>query len=195
MRRVSESNVKSMTVRSCCPVRSSLSLRDTGAVSWGYLALRLTLKMNVLMLMYFPVHVGVSVCVNVSVDFGVDFRGDCRSPLGEEELLLCQILLIVHGAHTVFLRAGGAGGRSHAAPVSLSIWQAVGALQYLCSRSWSAGRRAVLSALAEPQQHGAKDEHYSSRDANDDRPGEGAGGRREHWCDGRLRVCKRRGPK
>ena len=70
------------------------------------LALRLTLKMNVLMLMYFPVHMGVSVCVNVSVDFGVDLWGDCRSSLGEEELLLSQVLLIVHGAHAVFLRAG-----------------------------------------------------------------------------------------
>lgn len=142
----------------------------------GYLALRLTLKMNVLMLMYFPVHMGVSVCVNVSVDFGVDFRRDRWSPLGEEELLLCQVLLIVHGAHAVFLWAGGAGRRSHTAPVPLSIGQPVGALQYLCGSSWSAGRGAVFSALAEPQQHGAKDEHYSSGDANDDRPGEGAGG-------------------
>lgn len=73
-----------------------------------YLALRLTLKMDVLMLMYFPVHVGVSVCVNVRVDFWVYLRGECRSSLGEEELLLCQVLLIVQGAHAVFLRAGGA---------------------------------------------------------------------------------------
>lgn len=150
--------------------------------------------MNVLMLMYFPVHVGVSVCVNVSVDFGVDFRGDCWSSLGEEELLLRQVLLVVHGAHAVFLWAGGAGGRGHAAPVPLSIRQPVGALQYLRRRSWGAGRGTVLSALAEPQQHCAKDEHYSSRDANDDGPGEGAGGWREHGHDGRLRVCKRRGP-
>lgn len=132
--------------------------------------------MNVLMLMYFPVHVGVSVCVNVSVDFGVYFRGDCWSSLGEKELLLGQVFLIVHGAHAVFLWAGGEGGRSHASPVPLSIRRPVGALQYLCGCSWSAGRGAVLSALAEPQQHGAKDEHYSSRDAYDDRPGERAGG-------------------
>lgn len=52
------------------------------------MALTLTLKMDVLMLMYFPVHVGVSVCVNVSVDFGVDFGGKCRPSLAEEELLL-----------------------------------------------------------------------------------------------------------
>lgn len=142
----------------------------------GYLALRLTLKMNVLMLMYFPVHVGVSVCVNVSVDFGVDFWVDGRSSLAEEELLLCQILLIVHGAHAVFLWAGGAGRWSSAAPVPLSVRQPVGALQYLRGCSRSAGRRTVFSTLAEPEQHCAKDEHYSSRDANDDRPGEGAGG-------------------
>lgn len=54
-----------------------------------YLALRLTLKMNVLMLMYFPVHMGVSVRVNVRIDFGVDLRGECWSSLTEEELLLC----------------------------------------------------------------------------------------------------------
>lgn len=71
----------------------------------GYLALQLTLKMNVLVLMYFPVHVGVGVCVNVSVDFGVDFWWDGGSSLAEEELLLCQVLLIVHGAHAVFLWA------------------------------------------------------------------------------------------
>lgn len=129
------------------------------------------------MLMYFPVHVGVSVRVDVCVDFGIDFRGERWASLVEEELLLRQVLLVVHGAHAVFLRAGGAGGRSHAAPVPLSIWQPVGALQYLCSRSRSAGRRAVFSALAEPQQHCAKDEHYSSRYANDDRPGQRAGGR------------------
>lgn len=165
-----------MSLRSCCSAQRSLSLRDTGAVRRGYLASRLTLKMNVLMLMYFPVHVGVSVCVNVSVDFGVYFRGDCWSSLGEKELLLGQVFLIVHGAHAVFLWARGEGGRSHASPVPLSIRRPVGALQYLCGCSWSAGRGAVLSALAEPQQHGAKDEHYSSRDAYDDRPGERAGG-------------------
>lgn len=149
--------------------------------------------MNVLMLMYFPVHVGVGVRVNVSVDFGVDFRGDCRSSLCEEELLLRQVLLIVHGAHAVFLWAGGAGGGSHAPPLPLSVRQPVGALlQDLCRSSCSRGRGAVLSALAEPQQHGAKDEHYSSRDADDDGPGEGAGGRREHRHDGRLRVCKKK---
>lgn len=35
----------------------------------------------------------------------------------------------------------------------------------------------MFSTLAEPQQHRTKDEHYSSRDADDDRPGEGAGSR------------------
>lgn len=160
-----------------------------------WLLLALTLKMNVLMLMHFPVHMGVSVCVNVRVDFGVDFRGDCWSSLAEEELLLLsQVLLIVHGAHAVFLRAGRAGGRSHAAPVPLSVRQpVVGALQHLCGRRCrSAGRGAVFPALAEPQQHRAKDEHYSSRDADDDGPGEGAGGWREHGRDGRLRVYKKR---
>lgn len=151
--------------------------------------------MNVLMLMYFPVHMGVGVRVNVSVDFGVYFRGDCWCTLCEEKLLLCQVFLVVHGAQAVFLGAGGEGGRSRAAPVPLSIQWPVGAVQYLCGCSWCAGRRAVLSALAEPQQHGAKDEHYSSGDANDDGPGERAGGWREHRRDGRLCVCKRGGPK
>lgn len=63
--------------------------------------------MNVLMLMYFPVHVGVGVRVNVTVDFGVDFRGDGRPSLREEVVvLLCQVLLIVQGAHAVSVRAG-----------------------------------------------------------------------------------------
>lgn len=141
--------------------------------------------------MHFPVHVRVSVCVNVRVDLGVDFRVGRCSSLGEEELLLCQVLLIVRGAHAVFVRAGG---QSHAAPVPLPIRRPVGALQYLRSCGWSTGRgRAVLPALAKPQQHCAKDEHYSSRDANDDRPGEGAGGWREHGHDGRLCVWEGRG--
>lgn len=93
----------------------------------------LTLEMNVLMLVYFPVDMGVSVCVNVCVDFGVDFRGHCWSSLTEKELLLCQVLLIVHGAHAVFVRARGAGGRRHIAPIPLPIRQPVGALQYLGS--------------------------------------------------------------
>lgn len=134
-----------------------------------------------LMLMDFAVHVGVSVRVNVSVDFGVYFSGDCWSTLGEEELLLCQVVLIVHGTHAVFLWAGGGdGGRSHGAPVPLSIRGPVGALQYFpggSGGSWSAGRRTVFSALAEPQQHSAKDEDYSSRDADNDGPGEGTVGR------------------
>lgn len=95
----------------------------------------LTLEMNVLMLMYFPVYMGVSVRVNVCVDFGVDFRGDCWSSLTEEQLLLCQILLIVHGAHAVFVRARGVGGRSHKASIPFSIRQPLGALQYLGSHS------------------------------------------------------------
>lgn len=141
--------------------------------------------------MYFPIHVGVSVGVNVSVDFGVYFWGDCWSSLAEEELLLCQVFLIVQWAHVVFLRAGGDGGWGHAAPVPLSMRRPVGALQHLCGCSWSTGRWAVLSALAEPEQHCAKDEHYSSGDANDDRPGERAVGWWEHGRDGRFGVCKR----
>lgn len=85
-----------------------LNVRSLEESIWEYLAL--TLKMNVLMLMYFPIHVGVSVCVNVCVDFGVDFSGNCWSSLTEEELLLLrEVLLIVHGCRTVFLGAGGAG--------------------------------------------------------------------------------------
>lgn len=147
---------------------------------------RLTLKMNVLVLMYFPVHVRVSVRVNVRVDFRVDFRGSTWSSVAEEELLLLgQVLLIVQGTHAVFFGAGRRGG---ACPVPLSV--AVGALQRLCGRS--AGRRAVFSVLAEPQQHGGEDEHDSSRDADDDGPWEGAGGCRVRGGDGRLCVCKRR---
>lgn len=144
------------------------------------------------MLMYFPVHVRVSVCVNVSVDFGVDFGRQCGSSLAEEQLLLCQILLIVHGAHAVFLWAGAVGGCSGAAqPLPLSVRRSVGGVQHL-RPCWSgARRRTVLSTLAKPQQRRAKDENYSSRDANDDGPGEGAGGRGENRCHGRLCVCKR----
>lgn len=167
-----------------------LNVRSLEESIWEYLAL--TLKMNVLMLMYFPIHVGVSVCVNVCVDFGVDFSGNCWSSLTEEELLLLlrEVLLIVHGCHTVFLGAGGAGRGSRAAPVPLPVRQPLRALQYLRGRG--AGRRTVFSALAEPQQHYAKDEHYYCRDANDDRPGEGAGGLRKHRCYVRLSVCKRK---
>lgn len=147
--------------------------------------------MDVLMLMHFPVHMRMSVRMDVRVDFGIDFWGERRPSLAEQELLLRQVLLIVHGAHTVFLRAGR---RRYAAPVPLSVWQPVRALQYLCRRlrHRSAGRRTMFSALAEPQQHRAKDEHYPSRYANDDRPGEGAGGWREYGCDGRFCVWKRR---
>lgn len=143
--------------------------------------------MNVLVLVNLPVHMRVGVCVDVRVDFRVDFGWDAGSGLAEEELLLGQVLLIVHGAHAVFIWAGGAGGRSGAAPVPLSIRGSVGALQ----RLWggSAGRGAVFSALAKPQQDGGKDEDYSGRDADDDGPGEGAGIGREQR-DGGLCVCK-----
>lgn len=53
----------------------------------------------------------------------------------------------------------------------------------------------MFSALAEPQQHRAKDEHDNNRGADDDGPGKRAGGRGEHRCDGRLCVCKKRGQK
>lgn len=128
------------------------------------------------MLMHFPVHVGVGVRVNVRVDFGVDFWRKCGSSLTEEELLLCQVLLIVHGAHAVFLRTRG---RGRASSLPLSVRQPVGAVQHLrrcCCSCRSAGGRTVFSALTEPQQHRAKDEHDSRRNADDDRPGQGAGG-------------------
>lgn len=125
------------------------------------------------------------MCVNVGVDFRVDFRRRSRSSLAEEELLLGQVLLVVHGAHAVFLWTGGPGQRSGAGPVPLSM--PVGAL-----RSRSAGRGAVFSALAQPQQNGGEDEHDSRRDADDDGPGEGAGGCWERGNDGRLCVWKRR---
>lgn len=142
---------------------------------------RLTLKMDVLVLMHLPVHVGVGVRVDVRVDFGVDFGRDAGSGLAEEQLLLGQVVLVVQA---VFVRAGRAGGRRRAAP--LSVRHAVGAL-----RRRGAGRRAVLPALAEPQQDRGEDEDYSSRDADDDGPGEGAGVGWEQG-DGRLTVCKGR---
>lgn len=145
--------------------------------------------MNVLMLMHFPVHVGVSVRVNVSKDFGVYFRGESR--MGEEELLLCQVFLIVHGGDAVFVWAGGDGGRSHAAPVSLTIRRPVGALQRLGGCGRSAGRGAVFSALTEPEQHSAEDQDYSCWDAHDDRPGERVVGWREDGRDGTFCVCVR----
>lgn len=141
----------------------------------------LTLKVNVLV--HLPVHVGVCVSVDVIVDFGVDFGGGGRAPLSEEKLLLSQILLIVYGAQAVLLWAGG---RDHKAPVPLPVGQPVGGLQDLGRRS--AGWGTVLFTLAEPQQHCTKDEHHASRDANDDRPGEGAGGWGEHRGDGWLGV-------
>lgn len=136
--------------------------------------------MDVLVLVHLPVHVGVGVRVDVRVDFGVDFGRDAGSGLAEEQLLLGQVVLVVQA---VFIRAGG---RRRAAPVPLSVRRAVGAL-----RRRAAGRRAVLPALAEPQQDRGEDEDYSSRDADDDGPGEGAGVGREQGH-GRLRVCKGR---
>lgn len=125
--------------------------------------------------------------VNVGKDFGVNFRGE--SGMGEEELLLRQVFLIVHGGHAVFVRAGGDRGRSHAAPpLSLPIRRPVGALG---GCGGAAGRGAVFSALAEPEQHGAEDQDYSCWDAHDDRPGEGVVGRREDGRDGTFGVCGR----
>lgn len=144
--------------------------------------------MNVLVLMYFPVHVGVSVCVNVSVDFGVDFGGEGRAPLAQEQLLLGEVLLIVYGAHAVFFWAGGAGGGRHTAPVAFSVGQPVGSLQNLGGRGRSTGRGTVLLTLTEPQQHCTQDEHHPSRDTNNDRPGEGVGGWCKYGSDGKLGV-------
>lgn len=145
--------------------------------------------MNVLMLMHFAVHVGVSVRVNVSKDFGVYFRGQSR--MGEQELLLCQVLLIVHGGHAVFVWAGGDGGGSHAAPVPLTIQRPVGARRCLGGCGRSAGRGAVFSALTEPEQHSAKDQDYSCWDAHDHGPGERVVGWREDGRGGTFCVCGR----
>lgn len=60
-------------------------------------------------------------------------------------------------------------------------------MQNLSRPRVSVGRGAVLSALAEPQQHSAKDEDDASRDPDDDRPRERAGRRREDCC--QLRLC------
>lgn len=143
--------------------------------------------MNVLVLMYFPVHVGVSVCVNVSKDFGVYFRGESR--MAEEELLLCQVLLIVHGGDAVFVWAGGDGGGGHAASFPLSIRRPVGALHRL--GGGGAGRGAVFSALAEPEQRSTEDQDYSRGDADDDGPRQRVVSWREDGRDGRFCVCGR----
>lgn len=145
--------------------------------------------MNVLVLMYFPVHMGVSVCVNVSKDFGVYFRGEGR--VAEEELLLCQVLLIVHGRDAVFVWAGGDGGGGRAAPVPLSIRRPVGALHHLGGCSRGAGRGAVFSALAEPEQRSTEDQDYSRGDADDDGPRQRVVGWREYGRDGGFGVCGR----
>lgn len=50
----------------------------------------------------------------------------------------------------------------------------------------------MFSALAEPQQHSAEDEHNSSRDADDDGPRERGGCCREDVCDGRFCICRKR---
>lgn len=145
--------------------------------------------MNVLVLMYFPVHVGVSVCVNVSKDFGVYFRGESR--MGEEELLLCQVFLIVHGGDAVFVRAGGGGGGGRGAPVPVSIRRPVGALQRVGGRGRGAGRGAVFSALTEPEQRSTEYQDYSRGDADDDRPGQRVVSWREYGRDGGFCICGR----
>ena len=129
------------------------------------------------------------MCVNVSKDFGVYFRGESR--MGEEELLLRQVFLIVHGGDAVFVRAGRVGGGSHAAPLPLAIRRPVGALQRLGGCGRSAGRGAVFPALTEPEQHSAEDQDYSCWDAHDDRPGQGVVGWREDGRDGTVRACGR----
>lgn len=126
------------------------------------------------------------MCVDVRKDFGVHFGG--KGGVGEEELLLRQVLLVVHGGHAVFVWAGRDGGGGRAAPFPLPIRRPVGALG---GRGRGAGGGAVFSALAEPEQHGAEDQDYSRGDAHDDRPGEGVVGWREYGRDGTLCVCGR----
>lgn len=151
----------------------------------------LTLEMNVLMLMNFPVHVGVCVRVNVSVDFGIDLGRDGSASLVEKELLLCQILLVVHCTHAVFVRAGRARRRRGAASLPLATRRDPVGDGGGGGGGGAAGRGALLSTLAEPEQHGAEDEDDSGGDADDDGPGQGAGGRRKDGHDGGLGVYKR----
>ena len=149
--------------------------------------------MDVLMLVHLAVHVGVCVRMYVRVDLGVDLGGHPRAALAQQQLLLCQVLLVVHGAHgTLLLWAGGAGRGGGAASLPVPVGQpGVWALQAL--GGWGAGRRAVLLVLTEPQQHHAQDEHQAGGDADDHGPGQRVGGRGEDGRGGRLGVWGRRG--
>lgn len=120
-------------------------LRDVG---------RLTLVVDVLVLVHFPVHVRVRVCVDVCEDLWVG--------LGAEQellllLLLIQVLLVAHRAHAVLF-----GSRQR--PLSGRLAMTVG----LGGDDGSRG--TVFFRLAEPQEDGAQDEDHTSRNANDDRP-------------------------
>lgn len=76
-------------------------------------------------------------------------------------LLLGHVFLVVDGGDAVFV-----GGLGHTDPVP-----------GLRAVSGGGGRRRarLLLGLAQPQQDGPKNEHSSSRDANDHGPGQAAG--------------------
>lgn len=116
---------------------------------------RLTLVVDVLVLVHFSVHVRVCVRVDVCEDLWVDLGAEQELLL----LLLTQVLLVAHGAHAVLVG-------SWQWPLSRRLAVAVGLGRD--DGSWG----TVLFRLAEPQENGAQDEDHASRDADDDGPGE-----------------------
>lgn len=79
----------------------------------GSLSSPLTLEVNVLMLVHFPVHMWMCVRVNVRVDFGVGLGSQSASSLSQEQLLMSNVFLI---GETVFISIGHLGGERRAGP-------------------------------------------------------------------------------
>lgn len=135
-------------------------------------AWRLTLIVNVLMLVHLPVHMWVGVRMDVGVDLWVHFRCQRCAPLGQEKLLLLgQVLIVAEGSHAVLV------SNRKADPVPRQL--AVGGLARGSSHRTPWG--AVLLRLAEPQQDSPDDEHHPRRYPDDDWPGKAVWCRDGHW--------------
>lgn len=72
--------------------------------------------MDVLVLVYFPVHVRMSVRVNIRVDLRVNLRSQPGASLSQEQLLVGDVVLV---RETIFVPAGRLRRRRRTDPVTI----------------------------------------------------------------------------
>lgn len=135
----------------------------------------LTLVVNVLVLMHFPVHVWMCVRVYVRVDLWVDFGSQSSAPLSEEQLLMGDVVLV---RKAILIPAGWLLRCCGAGSLAIGCWQTLSSRKGRRGRRRSRRRGGGAGAfwLAEPEEGGAQNEGDACRYPNNDGPGEA------RWC-------------